>query len=262
VKRIVALCLAALGVLLAAPAGPAWSAPSKQLTVFAAASLKEFMDDAVPAFEKAHPGVKVRANIASSSELRIQIQQGAPADVFLSADNRNMDPLVTAKLVQKPETFTKNTLIIMVARRYRNAIKDPTALAAEGRTLVLAAPEVPVGNYSRQVLAKMEASGKYGKDFSKRVLANVRSDEPSTKAVVAKVLLGEAEAGMCYLTDATPDVRRTVGVVTIPEELNITATYPIAVVTRSRNKPLAQEFVDFILSKQGKDLLRKHGFAP
>jgi molybdate transport system substrate-binding protein len=261
-NRIVALCFVALGVLLAAPTGPAWSAPSKQLTVFAAASLKEFMDDAAPVFEKAHPGVKVRANIASSSELRIQIQQAAPADVFLSADNKNMDPLVTAKLVQKPQTFAKNTLIIMVARRYRNAIKEPAALAAEGRTLVLAAPEVPVGNYSRQVLAKMDASGKYGKDFDKRVLANVKSNEPSTKAVVAKVLLGEAEAGLVYLTDATPDVRHTVGVVTIPEEMNVTATYPIAVVARSRNRTLAQEFVDFVLSPQGKDLLRKHGFVP
>lgn len=260
-NRIVALCILALGVL-AALTGAAWSAPPKQLTVLAAASLQEFMNDAAPAFEKAHPGVKVRTSLAGSSELRIQIEQGAPADVFLSADTKNMAPLVSQHLVQKPVIFTKNSLAILVGRRYRTTIKTPADLAEQGVTLVLAAPEVPVGNYSRQVLAKLDASGKYGKDFSKRVLANVKSNEPNTKSVVAKVLLGEADAALVYVTDATPEVRRSTSVIAIPDNMNVIAAYPIAVVARSRNRALAQEFVDFVLSDDGKSLLRKHGFVP
>ncbi len=134
--------------------------------------------------------------------------------------------------------------------------------ATPGLKLDFADPSVPVGNYSRQALAKMDTSGKYGKDFSKRVLANVKSSEPNTKSVVAKVLLGEADAGLVYVTDATPEVRRSTSVIAIPENMNVIAAYPIAVVARSRNRALAQQFVDFILSDQGKDLLRKHGFMP
>jgi molybdate transport system substrate-binding protein len=256
VLLFVLICALGLGVLAA------WSAPEKQLTVFAASSLKEFMDDAAPVFERSHPGVKVRTNIAASSELRVQIEQGAPADVFLSADNANMDPLRATKLVQKPVTFTRNSIAIIVAKRSRTPIATPADLAKPGATLVLAAPEVPIGNYSRQVLRKMDASGKYGASFSTRVLANVKSNEPSTKSVAAKVVLGEADAGMVYVTDVTPDVRRAVSVVDIPDKMNVTASYPIAVVSRSRSKALAQEFVAFVLSEQGRELLRKHGFTP
>ncbi len=256
--KSVLLCLTlALGSLAAA-----WSAPSKQLTVLVASSLKEFMDDAAPAFEKAHPGIKVRTSIAASSELRVQIEQGAPADVFLSADTANMDPLLTARLIQKPVIFTKNTLAIIVSKHSRVAIAAPADLAKPNATLVLAAPEVPIGNYSRQVLRKMDASGKYGKNFASRVVANVKSNEPSTRSVAAKVALGEADAGIVYITDVTPDVRRVANVVAIPDEMNVTATYPAAVVSRSRNRELARDFVAFLRSEQGKDLLRKRGFAP
>jgi len=254
-----------LSVLAATVLGAgAWAAQVRGtvLTVFAAASLNDVVNDAKKAFEQSHPGVEVRVNLASSSELRLQLQQGAPADVFLSADTVNMDPLVATKSVSKPIIFAHNTLAIVVAKRARETVTCPADLAKPGLRVAVAAPATPIGQYTRQMLSKTEKSGKCGKGYAKLVLANVRSEEPTVRAVLAKVLLGEMDAGVVYTTDITPGIQKTVRAITVPAEFNVVAAYPIATLTRSKHKKLAQEFQAFVLSPEGKQLLQKRGFLP
>jgi len=231
------------------------------LMVFGAASLTEFLQEAKTSFEKEHPGTTVRLNLAASSRLRIQIEHGGPADVFLSADTKNMDPLVQAKLAEGSSIFAHNRLVIAVPKRNPAHIEAPADLAKPNEKLVVAAPETPIGTYTREVIQKMDASGKYGKRFGARALANVCSNEPTVKAVVAKVNLGEADAGICYASDITPAVRPNVSVIDIPDEFNVIADYPIAVIAGSRQEDLASQFVRFVLSPKGQSLLVKHGFA-
>ncbi len=172
-------------MLLTALGLSATAAPGKRvLTVYAASSLTDFIQDAKTAFEKAHPDCEVRVNTAGSSELRIQIQQGAPCDVFLSVDTANMDPLRSAKLVNSPTIFAHNTLAIVVASRSREVVKCPTDLSKPGLRLALAGSAVPVGRYTRQMLDKAEMVGKCGDGFTDAVLRNVKSEEPNVRSVL------------------------------------------------------------------------------
>ncbi len=230
------------------------------LMVFGAASLTEFLKEAKPIFKEQNPGAEIRLNLASSSRLRIQIEYGGPADVFLSADTRNMEPLVKAKLAGKPSIFAHNRLVIAVPKKNPARIKTPSDLAKPNIKLVIAAAETPIGAYTREVIDKMEASGDYGNDFKPRVMANVRSHEPTVKAVVARVNLGEADAGVCYSSDITPAIRENVLTIDIPDAVNIIADYPIAVIARTEYRTLAGKFVAFVLSPEGQRLLVKHGF--
>ncbi len=244
-----------IGILPVQPADAA-----ETLTVFAAASLTEFLGEAEPVFEKKHPGTQVRLNLAASSRLRIQIEYGGPADVFLSANTKNMGPLVKAKLAEKPSVFAHNRLIIAVPKRNPARIRAAADLARRGVKLVIAAEQTPIGTYTREVIGKMDACGDYGEDFAARVMANVRSHEPTVKAVVARVYLGEADAGICYASDITPAIRENVFSIDIPDAVNVVAAYPLAVISRTRHRALADTFVDFVLSPEGQRLLVKHGF--
>ncbi len=258
--RIHSAVLLVVVLLVGMSAGqPAESAET--LTVFAAASLTEFLGEVKPVFEKKHPGTEVRLNLAASSRLRIQIEYGGPADVFLSANTRNMDPLVKAKLAEKPSIFAHNRLVVAVPKRNPARIRTPSDLGKPDIKLVIAAEETPIGTYTREVIGKMDACGDYGQDFAARVMANVRSHEPTVKSVVARVYLGEADAGICYSSDITPAVRENVFTIDIPDPVNIIADYPIAVIARTRHKTLAEAFVAFVLSPEGQRLLVKHGFV-
>ncbi|MBN1457911.1 MAG: molybdate ABC transporter substrate-binding protein [Armatimonadetes bacterium] len=232
------------------------------LLVFGAASLTEFLQEVGPIFEQQHKGTTVRLNLTSSSRLRIQIEQGAPADVFLSANMAHMDPLVKAGLAEKSDVFAHNRLVIVVPRSNPGKLDTPADLAKSGLTLVIATSETPIGRYTRESIGKMDACGRYGDRFEERVLANVRSNEPTVKAVVAKVHLGEADAGVCYSSDITPTIRADVKVIAIPDDVNIVADYPIARLAGAREKALAADFVRFVLSPEGQRLLEKHGFIP
>jgi len=238
------------------------AAADTSLFVFAAASLTETLQEAEPVFEKAHPGVDVRLNLAASSRCRIQIEQGAPADVFLSANTSNMDPLVEAGLAKNPVIFTHNRVVIIAPKSNPGQLIGASDLAKPGLKLVTCGPEVPIGKYTRIVIDNMDASGDYGTNFKVKVLANIASEEPNVKGIVAKVLLGEADAGICYASDVTAAARPKLKVIDIPDEVNVIADYPLAVITGSSQQALAQQFVAFILSEQGQKLLAENGFIP
>ncbi|WP_338825801.1 Molybdate-binding protein ModA [Moorella thermoacetica] len=233
--------------------------PGGQLVVFAAASLTDAFGEIGRAFEKSHPGVTVKFNFGGSQQLRTQIEQGMSADVFASADQKYMQELVAKGLVEPPRDFTANTLTVIVPKNNPAGIKSAADLANKGK-LVLAALDVPIGKYSRQALEKLATL--YGSDYPKQVEKRVVSQETTVRQVVAKVALGEADAGIVYVTDINSSYRDKLDTIPFPQEANVRATYPIAVVKDSKQAGLARELVNLILSPDGQKILAKYGFLP
>lgn len=251
-----------LSFLLAACSPTAQTSKPVTLTVFAAASLTDAFTEIGKGFEAAHPGVTVTFNFAGSQALRTQIEEGAPVDVFASANTKEMDTLVAGAQVAPgaPQIFLTNKLVIIVPEGNPAAIAKPEDLANSGLKLVLAAGEVPVGNYARQSLELMNAV--FGVDFKEEVFANVVSNEDNVRQVVAKVQLGEADAGIVYASDtaAAPELQT----IEIPTELNVIAKYPIAALVQVESPKVAAaaQFVEYILSAEAQGILQKWGFAP
>jgi molybdate transport system substrate-binding protein len=221
--------------------------PQRQLSVFAAASLLEAFTQLGEDFTAAHPDVKLSLNFAGSNDLVTQLQQGAPADVLATADPKNMAD--AGDRVNAEQTFAGNKLVIAVAPGNPEGITGLADLAREELKVVLAAPEVPAGKYAEQALDKAG------------VTVEPVSLEVSVKGVVAKVSLGEADAGIVYITDIDAADGKLYGVA-IPDDQNVVATYPIATVATSEHADDAQAFVDLVLSAEGQKVLVDNGFLP
>lgn len=236
------------------------AAEARTLTVFAAASLTSAFTEIGANFDAANPGVTTTFNFAGSQALRTQIEEGAPADVFASANAKEMDALVASAFVQEgaPQIFLNNKLVVILPADNPAGLDSLDDLANDGVKVVLAAEEVPVGKYARQSLELMNAS--YGADFKDKVLANVVSNEDNVKQVVAKVQLGEADAGIVYVSDVI--AARDVRALEIPNALNVVAAYPIAPLATSANFELAEAFAAYVLSAEGQAILQKWGFVP
>lgn len=218
------------------------------LTVFAAASLSAAFNEMANDFERANREVKVTLNFAGSSTLVTQIQNGAPADVFASADMANMDKLANAKLLDgAPQLFTRNTLEIVVPKGNPLRVKGLADLARPEVFVGLGAPGVPAGDYARQILARAGVEVK------------PKSLETNVKSIVNKAALRELDAGIVYVTDVDFDDYRTDGVV-IASEQNIIATYPIAAVAGNPHRAAANAFMDFTVSAPGQAILAKYKF--
>jgi molybdate transport system substrate-binding protein len=236
---------------------------SGNLTVFAASSLTDAFTQEKQAFEVAYPGVSVTFNFAGSPTLRIQLDQGARADVLVTADRKNMDAALQSGLVvDAATTFARNKLAVIVPKSNPGNIMSPFDLAKSGLKLVLAQRGVPAGDYARQIFQNMEADPRGGAGFANKVLENLVSEEANVKAVVTKVQLGEADAGIVYVTDVTPDVAGDVMLIEIPDSLNVIAAYPIATTSDAGEPEIAKAFIKFILSAQGQQILEGHGFLP
>jgi molybdate transport system substrate-binding protein len=251
--------LGGLAVLALLTAGAVRAeAPRRELTVFEAASLKDVFARLAKRFEAENPGVTVVANAAGSQELRAQIEHGAAADVFASADRKHMDALVGAGLVSATAMFACNEPVVVVRAGLAPPLATFTDLPRAER-IVVGALEVPIGRYTRQILDK--AGAKLGADFSQRVEARVVSRELNVRQVLAKVVLGEADAGFVYRSDALVAGAK-VRVVEIPPELNVTAEYPIAALAAAPHADLARRFVALVRSPAGVATLREAGFVP
>jgi molybdate transport system substrate-binding protein len=241
--------------LLAAVAGsmpPA--AAQRSVTVFAAASLTESFTQLGEDFEAAHPDVAVRFNFAGSQILVHQIEQGAHADVFASADQRWMEYAAGHGLLAgAARVFARNRLVVVVPKSNPGNVTRLEDLARPGLRVILAGPQVPVGAYSRAALRSL------GPALEARALANLVSEEENVKAVVAKVELGEADAGIAYVTDVTA-TRPRLALVELPDSANVIAGYPIAPVAGG-NRGLAEAFITAVLSTGGQARLRRWGFA-
>jgi molybdate transport system substrate-binding protein len=228
-----------LAALLAAPAGAKPNAT--KLTIFAAASLTE----AFQAFD-----ANESYSFAGSNTLAAQIKQGAPADVFASASPQYTQDLYRQKLVEKPVTFTSNRLVLIVPKSNPAGLTSVYDLARKPVKLVVAAPAVPVGSYTRTVLRKLGLSS---------VLGKVVSQESDVKGVVGKVALGQADAGFVYVTDVKP-VAGDVTSIRIPAWAQPRVRYEIAVVSSSPRKAAARAWVKRVLTKPGQAALARAGF--
>jgi molybdate transport system substrate-binding protein len=235
--------------------------PGGTLTILAASSLTDAFGELGKAFEEQNKGVQVKQSFGASSDLLTQIQQGAPADVFASAAEEEMDTAVKDGLVSgKPEVFVRNREVIMVPRDNPANIQSFEDVAKPGTTLVLAEEGVPAADYATGILGK--ANAEYGSNFEKDVLSNVVSREADVRASVNRVVLGDADATFGYASDYTPDIRDRVKVVPIPPNLNIVATYPIAALKDAKSRELTKMWVDLVTSDEGQRVLEKWNFEP
>jgi molybdate transport system substrate-binding protein len=231
------------------------------LMVFAAASLAAPFNEIGKRFADEHPGVEVRFNFAGSQQLAAQLEQGAPADVFASADERWMSFASRADLVAAaPVTFARNRLVAIVPSTNPGRVRRLQDFARPGIKLVIGAATVPVGAYTRQVIENLGRAEGFDPSYARRVLANVVSQEDNVRAVVAKVQLGETDAGFVYRSDISPGVKRFVRTLAIPDSLNVTAIYPVAVTRESKHPDLARAFVEMVTSEAGQATLERHGF--
>jgi molybdate transport system substrate-binding protein len=256
-KRPLMALSAALVVLLAVACGGSASQPSPSpsadqvtgnLTVLAAASLTDAFNTIGGQLKAKHSGVDVKFSYAGSPTLVTQIQQGAPADVFASADQPNMQKVVDGGLNSgAPKVFARNKLQIVVQAGNPRQIQTVADLAKPGVKFDACAPGVPCGTYATNVFKKAG------------VTATPVSQEDNVKAVVTKVSLGEADAGIVYTTDVKSGGSKVQGV-TIPDDQNVTATYPIVQLEAATNAKAAQGFIEFVTGSEGQKTLGGYGF--
>ena len=247
-------------ILLAAL--PAQAAQPKPLTVFAAASLTDAFQEIGMAFT-AQTGLAVEFNFGAASALVAQLEQGAPADIFASADTRQMTNAQKAgRIGTEPVIFTTNVLTVVFPADNPAKIATLADLARPSVRLILVAAGAPIRVYAEEVLQKLADSPDYPDDFKAQVLKNLVSEEPTVRQVVAKIALGEADAAILYRSDATPKAAQAVATLPIPDEYNVIATYPIALTNDSAQPERAQQFIDFVLSEAGQAILIKWGFSP
>ncbi|WP_435973096.1 molybdate ABC transporter substrate-binding protein [Streptomyces sp. Qhu_M48] len=227
------------------PSGSASAAPRANLTVLAAASLTDVFKTAGAAYEKSHPGTKLTFSFAGSQELVAQVSQGAPADVLVTADTKSMDKVKAE--TGTPGIIARNRLVIATGEGNPLGVDDLKDLADTRLKVVLAAPEVPAGKYSKQILD------------AQKITVKPVSQEPNVRAVLSKVELGEADAGLVYKTDAE-SAKDKVDAVEIPDDRNAIAKYPAATIKDSRNAEAAAAFVAWLSSPEGQKILQDAGF--
>ncbi|HZP30590.1 MAG TPA: molybdate ABC transporter substrate-binding protein [Acidimicrobiia bacterium] len=225
--------------------------PSGAVTVSAAASLTEAFTRIGTDFQRKYPGTTVRLNFGASSALELQIEQGAPADVFASADTATMDKLVNAGKATRPaKAFARNRLVIVTKRRNPEKIRTIRDLARVP-TLSLCALTVPCGKYAAQML---QAAGV-------TIPESKITRGQDVKTTLAAVSPGDASAAVVYVSDAKA-AGRSITTVTIPDAQNVIAVYPIATLPSSSNPATAKAFVRYVLSKPGQQVLQRDGFLP
>jgi len=230
------------------------------LNVFAAASLTSVFNEIGAHFAASHPGVEVIFNFAGSNQLATQIGHGAPADVFASANKRQMAIAIEVGRVvsETQRTFAHNRLLVITPNDNPARLSDLSDLGTPGLKIVLAATEVPVGSYTQLFLEKAVADRIL--DMAE-LLKNVVSYETNVRAVLSKVVLGEADAGIVYMSDAIHQDAE-IQQLEIPQHLNILANYPIAPLADSSHPIFAEQFVAYVLGPEGQHILARYGFVP
>lgn len=234
---------------------------SQTLIIFAASSLTNAFQNIAEGFKADHPNTEIVFNFASSSDLAAQLAEGAPADIFASANTAQMTAATEAgRIAGTPHTFAKNRLVLIVPADNPANIVTLHDLSNPGVKIVIAASAVPVRTYTDTMLERLAADAAYGDAYRTAVMANVVSEEQNVRQVAAKVAFGEADAGIVYVSDVTSDLREQVTAIAIPDDVNTIATYPIATTNDAANPELAQAFIDFVLSDAGQDVLAANNF--
>jgi molybdate transport system substrate-binding protein len=222
--------------------------------------LTEVFNEVKNVLQAQYAGLYITYNFAGAPTLRTQVEQGARADVLATANEAQMGMAVKAGVIQStPVLFAANCLVV-VTPEDNARVHTLGDLAGPGVKLVLALKDVPAGGYARESLERMGASGEFGHDFPARVLANLVSEEPNVRQVLSKVVLGEADAAIVYRTDITPNVSVRTRQIPIQEHFNVTTLYPIAVVKGTARPAVAEQFIAYLRSPEGRAILTRHGF--
>lgn len=229
----------------------------EELRIFAASSLTEALKDVASAFEQQHPEVTVLLNFAGSQTLRLQIEQGAPADVFASANEAHMDSLAQAGRVDDVSVFAQNTLVLVVPAANPANIERFLDLALAPR-IVVGAVAVPIGAYTMELLQRARTF--YGDDFADAVESHIFSREANVRLALAKIELGEADAAFVYRTDVNDSGR--VKIVPLPESLTTLTRYVVGAVQRTHPLKSTGGFIRFLRGPQGQAILKKRNFIP
>jgi molybdate transport system substrate-binding protein len=240
------------------------SAPAAQapLTVFAASSLTDAFKELGALFEST-TGTPVTFNFGASTQLRTQLEQGAVADVFASADTIQMDRARQSGVIAGvDQIFATNRLVVITPARNPAGITGPGDLANPGIKIVTAQQDVPVGVYTQTMLDAMSQDARFGADFKSRANANIVSREPNVRQIVAKILLGEGDAAVVYRTDITPQAAADLLMVEIPDAFNTLAQYPIARVVNAPQGDAGSMFIAMLMSPVGQTVLQKWNFLP
>jgi molybdate transport system substrate-binding protein len=258
-----ALLTGLLAVCAACTSGPSVrpSSVATTLTVYAAASLKAVLGQAITAYEAGHGTIAITLATDSSAALATQIQQGAPADLFLSADTASPQRLIDGGLAVAPvRPFARNQLVVIVAGGNPGHVATPLDLGRPGLKVVAAGDAVPISMYAAQLVRNLAAASPSAGGLEAGYDANVVSKEDNVAAVVSKIALGEGDAAIVYATDAGPDSK--VDIVPIPAAVNVVATYGGVVVQASPNRAAAGAFLDWLAGPDGQAILGKFGFLP
>jgi molybdate transport system substrate-binding protein len=232
-----------------------------ELTIYAAASLKGALEAAQEPYEAANPGTTLTISTDSSAALATQIEEGAPADVFLSADTKNPQALVDKGLAEGAAVdFAGNKLVVIVPTDNPAAIATPADLATTGVKIIAAGEEVPITKYATQLVDNLAKEPGYPADFATAYDTNIVSKEDNVKAVVAKLELGEGDAAIVYVTDAK--ISTEVASVEVPDSANVLATYAGVVVKATENPDAAAAFLTWLAGSDGQAILSGFGFLP
>jgi molybdate transport system substrate-binding protein len=251
---------AGVATATATATAPATAAPVS-LTIYGASSLKSALTKMQTAYRAANPGTTLAISTDSSTALETKIEQGAPVDVFLSADTANPQKLVDKGLAAGgPVKFAGNLLTVIVPTANPAAIQTPADLAKAGVKVIAAGDTVPITKYATQLVASLAKQPGYPADFAAKYTANVVSKQDSVAAVVAQIELGEGDAAIVYVTDAKTSTK--VATIAVPEAANVPATYSGVVVKASANAASAQAFMAWVAGPEGQAILASFGFRP
>lgn len=248
--------------VLGIPSGELDKPLKETITVFAAASLTEAFREISQAYTSIHPDRQVVFNFAGSQQLAQQLSQGAPADVFASADMGQMKNVIENDrvVVESERIFAQNKLILITPADNPGGIKEFRDIATPGLDLILADRAVPVGSYSFELLDRASQRAYLGPAFKDQVMMNVVSYEENVRAVLSKVILGEGDAGIVYRSDLVRSNEDLIQGFSIPDPINVTASYYIAPISDNPHPELVQDFINFVLSALGQQILTDFGF--
>jgi molybdate transport system substrate-binding protein len=267
-KRLLLISIAIITLIVACSGtnsnGGSDEPDTQSLTIFAASSLTEAFSELGDIFEAEHPGSQVTLNFAGSQQLAQQLAQGAPGDVFASANRKQMQTAIDSDRIEdaNAKIMIGNRIVIIFSLDDLGGVRRIADLARPELRLVLGSENVPIGAYSLEFLEKASQDPAFGPEFKENVLNNVVSYEQNVRAVLNKVTLGEADAGIVFESDLSESDSVKIGALRIPPALNVNASYYIAPTNDAANPGLAAAFIDLVISLEGQDILAKYGFIP
>jgi molybdate transport system substrate-binding protein len=234
-----------------------------ELTVFCGAGLMGAFTEIGDLYQNL-TGIDVKFNFDGIPSLRAQIEQGAYADVVVSADLKHMNAMRAEGLLDNNTVtiFTHNKMAIIVPNDNPANISDLADMARPGVMIVMGTKELPAGEYALQVLDKLAADPNFGPEYKEKVLGNVVSEETTVNRVVSKVALGEADAGFAFISDVSPQMVGKVTRIPVPDKYNVVGDFPIGVLKQSGHPEEAQRFIDVVMSEDGQSFIAKYGFIP